>query len=192
MQNFRYIATSAFLILLATSSLTLSVSADSDRDEHKEAHHVEQHESHDDDHRQSHKKHKKIILKKSETQTGSTQKPVTPVKPVPTVSPKTPVKPTTATPTTSSSSVTHTSTISYSVPGGSASVVFSATVKNGVITAASSTTKAGGTSGYYQDAFAQKISSSVVGKKASTLSLSAIGGASLTTAAFSRFVRTSF
>lgn len=76
-------------------------------------------------------------------------KPVTPVKPV------TPA-PVVATP------VTKSATVNYRTPEGSVPVGFSVTVKGGVITAASSTTKAGGTSRYYQDSFAPKIASAAV------------------------------
>lgn len=122
------------------------------------------------------------------TQTGSTQSGIVrPVTPKPT-SPQ--PKPTT--PPVTSSSITRWATVNYGTPEGSVPVWFSVTVKDGIITAASSTTKVGGTSGYYQDAFAQKISSAVVGKKASGLSLSAVWGASLTTRAFTQYVASNF
>ena len=57
-----------------------------------------------------------------------------------------------------------------------------------VIMATSSITQARGTSRYYQNSFAQSVSKAVVGKKTSTLSLSAIGGASLTTHAFTQYI----
>jgi hypothetical protein len=57
-------------------------------------------------------------------------------------------------------------TVTYRTPEGSVPVFFSVTVKSGVITAAASITKTtDGTSAWYQDAFATKISSAVVGKK---------------------------
>jgi hypothetical protein len=88
--------------------------------------------------------------------------------------------------------VTHSSTVSYRTPDGSASVTFSATVKGGVITAASSTTRASGTSGYYQDVFARGISTAAIGKKAAGLNLAAVGGASLTTNSFEQFIAANF
>jgi hypothetical protein len=78
-------------------------------------------------------------------------------------------------PTQPSTSTTRSTITSYGTPDGSATVAFSVTVKDGLITSATSTRKAGGTSGYYQDAFAGGLSRAVVGKKASSLSLSAIG-----------------
>jgi hypothetical protein len=66
-------------------------------------------------------------------------------------------------------------------------------VKDGVITAASSTIKAtNNTSAAYQQSFASSVSSAVVGKKISSLNLNAIGGASLTTGAFEKFVMNNF
>jgi hypothetical protein len=81
--------------------------------------------------------------------------------------PKPPVTPTPTTPTTPVvvAPVTKTSTVSYQTPDGSASITFSATVNGGVITAASSVTRATGTSGYYEDVFARGISAAAVGKK---------------------------
>ncbi len=89
---------------------------------------------------------------------------------------------------TQSWSITKSISVSYQTPDGSASIGFSVTMKDGIIIAASSTTQARGTSAYYQDSFAQSVAKSVVGKKASTLSLSAIGGASLTTNAFTQYI----
>lgn len=128
------------------------------------------------------------------TQTGATKPPVaTPVKPVTPVTPTKPVTPVTPTPAPVVAAVTKTTTITYRTPAGSDPVTFTATVKGGVITAASSVTKAqNGTSIWYQDAFATKLSQSVVGKKVAGLNLSAIGGASLTTTAFEQFIATSF
>lgn len=89
--------------------------------------------------------------------------------------------------------VTKSSTVSYMTPAGNVPVLFTVTVKSGVITAVSSVTKAqDSTSIGYQNSFASKISQAVVGKKITGLNLSAIGGASLTTAAFGQFVNQSF
>jgi hypothetical protein len=128
------------------------------------------------------------------TQTGTTKSPVaTPVKPATPVTPTKPATPVTPTPAPVVAAVTKTATITYRTPDGSDPVTFTATVKGGVITAASSVTKArNGTSIWYQDTFATKLSQSVVGKKVAGLNLSAIGGASLTTTAFEQFISTSF
>lgn len=99
---------------------------------------------------------------------------------------------TTNTGTTTTTPVTKIATVNYNTPDGMVPVVFSVTVNNGTITAASSTTQVGGTSGYYQNVFAQGISSAVVGKMVTGLSLSAVGGASLTTNAFKQFVAANF
>ena len=132
---------------------------------------------------------KKIYaIKKTQKTKKILVKPKTPTTSAKVVSPMTP--PASITPV--STSVTHTSSVNYNTPEWSVPVVFSVTVKNGVIIAASSTTKAGGTSRYYQDSFAGKISSIAVGKKIAQLNLNAIGGASLTTSAFERFVSSNF
>jgi hypothetical protein len=65
-------------------------------------------------------------------------------------------------------------------------------VNGGVITAASSVTRATGTSGYYEDVFARGISTAAIGKKAAGLNLAAVGGASLTTASFEQFIVANF
>ena len=75
--------------------------------------------------------------------------PVTPVKPV--------SKDTPSPAPISTVSTIHTANISYTVPGGSATVGFSVTARDGVIVSASSTTQAGGTSGAYQDSFASSL-----------------------------------
>lgn len=124
--------------------------------------------------------------------------PVVPAKPTTPVVPATPAKPATpATPVAPAApvatAVTKTSTVSYRTPAGSDAITFTATVKAGVITAASSVTKAqNGTSIWYQDTFAGKVSQAVVGKKIAGLNLSAIGGASLTTTAFEQFIANLF
>ena len=65
------------------------------------------------------------------------------------------------------------------------------TVTDGVITAVSATPKAiHDISMKRQTAFAGEISSKIVGMKKSDLNLSAIGGSSLTTAAFNQFLQT--
>jgi hypothetical protein len=63
------------------------------------------------------------------------------------------------------------------------------TVTDGMITAASATAKSDNDiSKQLQTAFAGEISAKAIGKKAKDLKLDAVGGASLTTAAFEQFV----
>lgn len=120
------------------------------------------------------------------TSTGTTTQTGTTIPPVPA-----PVVPVTPKPV--ATAVTKTSTVTYRTPAGSDPVTFIATVKGGIIISASSVTKAqNGTSIWYQDKFATKVSQAVVGKKIAGLNLSAIGGASLTTAAFEQFIANSF
>lgn len=132
--------------------------------------------------------HSGSTLTGSTTQTGSTKLPVTPVKP--------PVTPAPTTPTTPAApvAVTRSATVTYRTPATSSDPVgFSVTVKNGVITAASATVKSQDkTSIGYQKSFANSISAQAVGKKAAGLNLSAVGGASLTTTAFEKFVAANF
>ena len=99
---------------------------------------------------------------------------------------------TSSTQTVAPVSLTRTETVSYTSPSpdGMVEVEFSVTVSDGMITAASATPKAGKqASDYNQANFAKDLSTSVVGKKAADLDVDAIGGASLTTAAFEMFVR---
>jgi uncharacterized protein with FMN-binding domain len=103
-----------------------------------------------------------------------------------------PTEPTTGsssvTPTAQASVITRTETVSYKNPSGSDEVEFSVTVTDGVITAASATPKAENEiSKKLQTAFAGGVSAKVVGMKAKDLDVDAIGGASLTTAAFETF-----
>ena len=85
---------------------------------------------------------------------------------------------------------TRTETVSYTTPAEAKDVVeFSVTVTDGVITAASATPKSKNEiSQKMQTGFAGAVSK-VVGMKAKDLDVDAIGGASLTTAAFEQFVR---
>lgn len=81
-------------------------------------------------------------------------------------------------------------TVSYNTPEGLVPVEFDVTVTDGIITEASANTLATTTaSKYNQDKFTAGLSAAVVGKKAKDLSVDAIGGASLTTAAFEQFVQ---
>lgn len=107
--------------------------------------------------------------------------------------PTTTVKVETPTTNTSGLSVvaplTRKETLSYNTPEGMVPVEFDVTVTDGIITAAAAASKADKeTSKGYQDAFVKEVSSKVVGKKAKDLKVDAIGGASLTTAAFETFV----
>lgn len=86
--------------------------------------------------------------------------------------------------------LTRTETVSYKNPSGADEVEFSVTVTDGVITAASANPKAKNEiSIKLQTAFAADVASKVIGKKAKDLDVDAIGGASLTTAAFETFAR---
>lgn len=118
-----------------------------------------------------------------ETGTGTTQPPVSN-----TGSTSTGTTNTGTTNTGTTAPVTKSRTVSYGTPDGSVNIGFSVTITNGIITAASSTTMVGGTSGAYQNIFAAGLSQAVVGKKAAGLNIAAIGGASLTTTAFENFV----
>lgn len=85
--------------------------------------------------------------------------------------------------------ITRDETLSYRSPDGIVPVEFAVTVTDGIITTATATPKAEqATSKEKQTAFANALSQAVVGKKAKDLSVDAIGGASLTTAAFETFV----
>jgi uncharacterized protein with FMN-binding domain len=88
--------------------------------------------------------------------------------------------------------VSRTEVLSYDSrsPEGMVPVEFSVTVTDGVITAASATAKTEKDASLYnQTSFVNALSGAVVGKKAKDLKVDAIGGASLTTAAFETFVR---
>ena len=87
--------------------------------------------------------------------------------------------------------LTRKETVSYDskTPEGMVQVEFDVTVTDGIITAATSTPKTDKQGSLYnQTSFAKELSSKVVGKKAKDLKVDAIGGASLTTAAFETFV----
>ena len=87
--------------------------------------------------------------------------------------------------------VSRNETVTYATPAGNDAVEFSVTITDGVITQASATPKANNDiSKKMQTGFSADVSSKVVGKKVSDLdTMSAIGGASLTTGAFKRFVQ---
>lgn len=90
--------------------------------------------------------------------------------------------------TTSSTSYkdgTYKTTANYYVPHGTNSLTASVTVSGGKVTAVSiSNDYTDQESGMYIDSFMSSIQSAVVGKSVDGLSLSRIGGASLTTQAF--------
>ena len=112
---------------------------------------------------------------------------VTPVSPTPA---PTPTGTAATTPVTASPRVlTRTEVVTYASPANPKDPVeFSVTVTDGVITAASATPKSDNeVSKQLQTAFAAEVSAKVVGKKAKDLDVDAIGGASLTTAAFETF-----
>ena len=80
---------------------------------------------------------------------------------------------------------TYSATISYSVPHGTNSLVAKVTVANNKVTDLSvDNDYADNESGMYIDSFESAIKSAVVGQDIGTLSLSRIGGATLTTQAF--------
>ncbi len=87
--------------------------------------------------------------------------------------------------------ITRTEIVSYASPASPQDPIeFSVTVADGVITAASATPKSNNDiSRQLQTGFSTEVSAKVVGKKAADLNVDAIGGASLTTAAFEMFVR---
>ena len=88
-----------------------------------------------------------------------------------------------------SDSITRTGVESYQSPAGLDQVEFTVSVKDGVITAASSKVLAtNDASKYNQGNFAKEVSAKVVGKSTKDFEIDAIGGASLTTAAFEKFV----
>ena len=73
----------------------------------------------------------------------------------------------------------------YGVPGGSESINVSITVKSDQVSDVAVTNSGGDReSRQYQNRFASSIKASTVGKKISDLSLSRVGGASLTTSGF--------
>ena len=85
----------------------------------------------------------------------------------------------------------HAATVSYLAPSGNEDVGFSVTVgADGKISAVSVENKAtNGISKRYQDGFSAAVPTAVIGKKVSDLGVDTIAGASLTTAAFVKYVR---
>ena len=102
---------------------------------------------------------------------------------------------TTTTPVTTTSNKykdgTYTASATYSVPHGSNSISVNVTIANDAITNVSTNhTYKDSESGMYVDSFDSYISSKVVGKSVSSLSLSRVGGASLTTIGFNNALNT--
>lgn len=100
---------------------------------------------------------------------------------------------TTATPTSTSTASgsaykdgQYSTTINYGVPhGGSNSITVNLTVKDGVVTAVTTDNSyQDGESGMYIDSFKSGLNGAVVGKSLGDLSVSYVGGASLTSFAF--------
>ena len=116
--------------------------------------------------------------------------PPTPVTPTPTPITPTPIQTATGAPvTTTPQPLTHKEVVSYNTPAGSDKIEFDVTVTDGVITAASATPMAENSiSKMRQTSFASAVSVKVVGKKIANLQVDAIGGSSLTTAAFEQFI----
>lgn len=84
----------------------------------------------------------------------------------------------------------YTRIVSYMSPAGKELITFSVIIKDGIIISAIATPKATNKiSKSLQTSFSKNLSKWVVWKKASTLSLDAIGWASLTTAAFVKFAK---
>ncbi len=84
---------------------------------------------------------------------------------------------------------TYKATAEYYVPHGSNSITVNVSIKDGSITKVSATHDyADRESGMYVDSFDSSISSKAVGQKINGLSLSRVGGASLTTDAFDEVI----
>lgn len=113
------------------------------------------------------------------------------VTPAPVAPTPAPTETATGTPVTAApQTLTRKETVGYKSPGGDDTIEFDVTVTDGVITSASATALAlSDGSKYNQGNFVKALSAAVVGKKAKDLDVDAIGGASLTTAAFETFVR---
>ena len=196
MSEFRTLIACIFLTLFVTT--LAPVYADRDHDEDPDARlssrisHIEDHDEQWQSITERNKERIKKLQKKIQKAAKKIQKnlhqtgTILPVK-TPVVVPKNTSN------SSGSTAITHTSSVTYRTPAGSDPIGFTVTVQSGVITAASSTVWAkNGTSAWYQESFGSTLSQAVVGKKIAGLSLSAIGGASLTTRAFEQFVKNSF
>lgn len=79
--------------------------------------------------------------------------------------------------------------ITYTTPSGSENIEFTLIAHRGVVWALTVTPKAkNSTNLEHQKAFAQAISTEVIGKRIRDLHLTVIGGASLETGAFNQFI----
>ena len=86
---------------------------------------------------------------------------------------------------------TYAATASYSVPRASNTISVNITIANNIVTNVTTTHKyTDSQSGMYVDSFDGAISSKVVGQSVSNLSLSRVGGASLTTVGFVQALNT--
>ena len=99
---------------------------------------------------------------------------------------------TSTTATSSYKDGTYKASVSYSVPHGETNTIdVEITIKNGVVSSVNTDNDyADHESGSYISSFEGSISSKVVGKALSELSLSRVGGASLTTSAFKKAITT--
>ncbi len=89
-----------------------------------------------------------------------------------------------------SMSIDRSETVSYQSPGGLDQMDIWVVITDGIIASVTVTPKwSNDTSTQYQKGFAAEVAKKVVGKNAKSLQLSAIAGASLTTAAFEKFVQ---
>lgn len=96
-----------------------------------------------------------------------------------------------ATSTTSFKDGTYSASVDYFVPHGSNTLTANVTIKDGKITAVTANDKySDNESAMYIDSFENTLQSSVVGRDIGALSLSRIGGASLTTQAFNDALNT--
>ncbi len=114
-----------------------------------------------------------------------------PIKPtVDTIAPQT-TKPVVNIRPTAPTVIERSNIVSYNSPGWVDKIGFRMVVTDGIITSLAVTPQSSNDmSGNYQQAFASKASTEIVGKKIKWLQLDAVGWASLTTAAFEKFVQT--
>jgi len=112
--------------------------------------------------------------------------PTQPSKTVPTTVPQAPIsKPRPQAPSVYS----YATSISYNVPNGGQTMDVNISLQNKVVVSVSiSQSKRGGTSAEYQQNFQNSYKSYVVGKNINDISLSRVGGASLTTNAFNKAI----
>jgi uncharacterized protein with FMN-binding domain len=86
---------------------------------------------------------------------------------------------------------TYTTSVTYSVPRSQNGISIALTINNGTITAATASHQTGDEeSEFYTGSFQEKLQGTIVGKELDTVSVSRLGGASLTSAAFTRALST--